>query len=157
MRLACVKHAASVRSEPGSNSQVHLSPGIATRRQRNQDINKQTRTHGLSRSTTAFTFRLWPSCAGTASKRTVTHKKDTRPNALKPNQRNPGSTQTQTAGPATRSAPCSRTKPEGAANVSLPSLCNCQRPERNCPQPRTIRAYRLTCSDVRQAGAEQET
>ena len=25
MRLACVKHAASVRSEPGSNSQVHLN------------------------------------------------------------------------------------------------------------------------------------
>ena len=26
VRLACVKHAASVRSEPGSNSQVHQSP-----------------------------------------------------------------------------------------------------------------------------------
>ena len=26
VRLACVKHAASVRSEPGSNSQVHLNP-----------------------------------------------------------------------------------------------------------------------------------
>ena len=26
VRLACVKHAASVRSEPGSNSQVHLRP-----------------------------------------------------------------------------------------------------------------------------------
>ena len=25
-RLACVRHAASVRSEPGSNSQVHLKP-----------------------------------------------------------------------------------------------------------------------------------
>ena len=29
MRLACVKHAASVRSEPGSNSQVHLRPNHA--------------------------------------------------------------------------------------------------------------------------------
>ena len=26
VRLACVKHAASVRSEPGSNSQVHHVP-----------------------------------------------------------------------------------------------------------------------------------
>ena len=29
VRLACVKHAASVRSEPGSNSQVHLRPNHA--------------------------------------------------------------------------------------------------------------------------------
>ena len=28
VRLACVKHAASVRSEPGSNSQVHPSPAL---------------------------------------------------------------------------------------------------------------------------------
>ena len=27
-------------------------------------------------------------------------------------------------------------KPEGAANVSLPSICNCQRPKQRHPQPR---------------------
>ena len=64
--------------------------------------------------------------------------------------------ETQTAGPAAQSAPRLRTRPEGAANVSLPSLCNCQRSERNRPQPRTIRAYRLTCSDVRQSGRRTE-
>ena len=35
VRLACVKHAASVRSEPGSNSQVHPSP------HRSKETNKQ--------------------------------------------------------------------------------------------------------------------
>ena len=37
VRLACVKHAASVRSEPGSNSQVHLKPST----QRHQTINER--------------------------------------------------------------------------------------------------------------------
>ena len=32
VRLACVKHAASVRSEPGSNSQVDFMDQLATRR-----------------------------------------------------------------------------------------------------------------------------
>jgi hypothetical protein len=32
VRLACVKHAASVRSEPGSNSQVHPAPSSSLRR-----------------------------------------------------------------------------------------------------------------------------
>src|SRR6185437_9837144 len=30
VRLACVRHAASVRSEPGSNSQVRLRPSVPT-------------------------------------------------------------------------------------------------------------------------------
>ncbi len=38
MRLACVKHAASVRSEPGSNSQVHPKTSLADA----SDIPKQT-------------------------------------------------------------------------------------------------------------------
>ena len=38
VRLACVKHAASVRSEPGSNSQVHLNQPS----RRTIDQNKQT-------------------------------------------------------------------------------------------------------------------
>ena len=42
VRLACVKHAASVRSEPGSNSQVHpksqVSPGSKTNRPKTLSI-----------------------------------------------------------------------------------------------------------------------
>jgi hypothetical protein len=40
VRLACVKHAASVRSEPGSNSQVHPKPLAPSRKQKAR--NKQT-------------------------------------------------------------------------------------------------------------------
>ena len=59
MRLACVKHAASVRSEPGSNSQVHL--GSCHSRCRNE----QTRTHHVSHPQ-----------AGNRSKRHVTHSSE---------------------------------------------------------------------------------
>ena len=61
MRLACVKHAASVRSEPGSNSQVHLSsrPNPTTNKQnpntQNQHLTKSSssaKTSSLQSSTT---------------------------------------------------------------------------------------------------------
>ena len=55
VRLACVKHAASVRSEPGSNSQVHLKSnarmGNPRKRNPNQNIRpstNRTRTRGQS-------------------------------------------------------------------------------------------------------------
>jgi hypothetical protein len=49
VRLACVKHAASVRSEPGSNSQVHRRPGNANQPgQPIPNVNEQTQT------------QLWP-------------------------------------------------------------------------------------------------
>ena len=40
VRLACVKHAASVRSEPGSNSQVHLAPRAPLTRNATNATNK---------------------------------------------------------------------------------------------------------------------
>ena len=44
MRLACVKHAASVRSEPGSNSQVHHSPEPKSQTTTNEDPTQSTRS-----------------------------------------------------------------------------------------------------------------
>ena len=44
MRLACVKHAASVRSEPGSNSQVHPAKPPQPPHRNHTDPAKQTQT-----------------------------------------------------------------------------------------------------------------
>ncbi len=57
VRLACVKHAASVRSEPGSNSQVHLG-------------NPVTRTTKTNRPLLVF-FRSLPTGQGPARSVTV--------------------------------------------------------------------------------------
>jgi hypothetical protein len=46
VRLACVKHAASVHSEPGSNSQVHQHPNL----RRGQNISEKTQIKTLTRS-----------------------------------------------------------------------------------------------------------
>ena len=48
MRLACVKHAASVRSEPGSNSQVHQTQ--AAPRQDNPGTTNRPETHQINPS-----------------------------------------------------------------------------------------------------------
>ena len=42
VRLACVRHAASVRSEPGSNSQVQTAPGQSPKRLRRTSVDLQT-------------------------------------------------------------------------------------------------------------------
>ena len=154
VRLACVKHAASVRSEPGSNSQVHLSLNTEAQGPRSRSINEQTRTlwsvpvpGDVADTDTETAFKAYCN----ASKRHAIARPQSQTNEIQV------LLETQTAGPAARSALRSRTRPEGAANVSLPSLCNCQRPERNRPQPRNLRAYRLTCSDVRRSGRRTET
>ena len=48
VRLACIKHAASVRSEPGSNSQVHLRPQVALRPPTNRTQLTYSRHYGGS-------------------------------------------------------------------------------------------------------------
>ena len=79
MRLACVKHAASVRSEPGSNSQVHLSTQpITTGPSTNRPELNQSPTQSKARNT---------------SKRTVTHPKDTSTAPQKANQSSPSQNQ----------------------------------------------------------------
>ena len=155
VRLACVKHAASVRSEPGSNSQVHLRPDTDTQGHRRQSINEQTRTlwsipipNDVAAIDTGTAFKAYCN----ASKRHAIARPQDQTNEIQVllEPRPPVRPLDQ--------PPCSRTRgPEGAANVSLPSLCNCQRPKRNYPQPRNIRAYRLTCSDVRLSGRRTET
>ncbi|EFL09830.1 conserved hypothetical protein [Streptomyces sp. AA4] len=52
VRLACVKHAASVRPEPGSNSPTMSSSSIETTL--NQSISKETPTRGFHISSTGL-------------------------------------------------------------------------------------------------------
>ena len=93
MRLACVKHAASVRSEPGSNSQVHLKPTqVSPRRPK--------------------TNRPEP-CLFEAS--VNAYAKDTPTDTQK---HGPGHIPTLTTSPH-RQTPLN-VQPKGAANVSLP-------------------------------------
>ena len=94
VRLACVKHAASVRSEPGSNSQVHLKP-------------TQVSPHQPKTNKARNPF---------SSKRLSTHKKDTSTNTpIKPvPDQYPG------PNPSPYHSIPHRTEPQGAANVSLP-------------------------------------
>ena len=113
-RLACVKHAASVRSEPGSNSQVHLGTS--------QPQNEQTRTHGSLRHPTALATEQ-----RSAFKAFVTHQKDTSTNAphRSPNQQIQVIQPTQTRQPKhpiRQPHALTLSRPKDAANVSLPSL-----------------------------------
>ena len=73
VRLACVKHAASVRSEPGSNSQVHQTSQI-TSQPNEQDPISQTSVPQATRPTEH-------------SKRLSTHSQDTSTNAPRPRNR----------------------------------------------------------------------
>jgi hypothetical protein len=63
------------------------------------------------------------------SKRTVTHQKKIRfQTPSRPNQRSPSTTHPDRRSGRSISPVLAHERPEGAANVSLPSLCNCQRP-----------------------------
>ena len=131
MRLACVKHAASVRSEPGSNSQVH--PMSRPRPKPNQDT-EQTRPRTPRLRPSQYPKDSNPSraSANNLTSVSVTHQKYTQQQTpLKQTSRQQEQSQT---------APFRiiqiRTNPihhypqqtaKDAANVSLPSLCNCQR------------------------------
>ena len=81
VRLACVKHAASVRSEPGSNSQVHLSPAPKGRTSTNRPGSHMVLLPNPSRDQTK------------PSKRCLTIKKISQPTPSSPNQPNQGSSQ----------------------------------------------------------------
>src|SRR6202023_4066415 len=50
VRLACVRHAASVRSEPGSNSQVSLAPPLQQSKSWHRSITSHVRNRQVSLS-----------------------------------------------------------------------------------------------------------
>jgi hypothetical protein len=79
VRLACVKHAASVRSEPGSNSQVHprSKPTIPSEAKTPPETINPTRTN---RPRHIGFPSPNPKVRERHPKRSVTHQKDTSPN-----------------------------------------------------------------------------
>ena len=121
--------------------------GIATPGRCCRSINEQTRTHGfvpIRHDERHHAETEQP------SKRTVTHQR--RYASRRPQGRTIKS-ECYSPRPSVRplDQPRARARrPEGAANVSLPSLCNCQRPKQRHPQPRQERVQQMTCSDVRQ-------
>ena len=124
VRLACVKHAASVRSEPGSNSQVHLrvpfpktsdslmnGPELYGRDPRNKsEGNLQSVTVRIKEDTSRRPYGL------PTKSEYITHpdRRSDRPISFL----------------------LSQERPKDAANVSLPSLFICQRSKRSRHQPR---------------------
>ena len=149
MRLACVKHAASVRSEPGSNSQVHQHPGQPnpTGRKTRHEKPTQTPTNRPNSTVAPPDIPEQPSPSQDQTnqehpkatfKAFVTHKTNTSPTPLSPAKSrsilaNPNHNQTNQS-PTTLSR-ISNT--QDAANVSLPSLYKCQRapPRRGRREP----------------------
>jgi hypothetical protein len=137
VRLACVKHAASVRSEPGSNSQVHL-------RLRHRDKNSNERRSKNS----IFQVLDLPHNRGNqtsqafcnASKRYIAKRplsQQTQSSSKQTNLRQSIHTKTK---PLTKPSHSSRRRNVDAANVSLPSICNFQRAQRQKRdrRPRTV-------------------
>jgi hypothetical protein len=82
VRLACVKHAASVRSEPGSNSQVHLKPGQnPTINERDLDQTSNTTLHKKCRKNIKHVYAYLEDMQTTLPMRRVSQ-------VTKPNQHN---------------------------------------------------------------------
>ena len=160
MRLACVKHAASVRSEPGSNSQVH--PNQNPRRLQPERTDPGTSVfhpptqnpHQGQNPTGANVRKRHP-------KRTVTHQKDTPTKRPKQPTDQAQDNPRPTNQPPTRppNASTSR-KHKDAANVSLPSLCCCERTlRRRSPQqrPGVRRGSGLLGAGPRRVNAHRDT
>ena len=99
VRLACVRHAASVRSEPGSNSQVNVRPG--------PEPKPQTRTRQPELLEDPVTRLLSP------SRTPIPKPQSHRPKAEKPSARN------RQKDP--RAEDPRRHRPRPAARASLPS------------------------------------
>ena len=152
VRLACVKHAASVHSEPGSNSQVHLSPAIAPQRGRCRDINEQTRTLWSAPTTPASATMTRDSFKAycNASRRYATERLKAKTNEiqvlLKPRPLVRPLDQLRARARNPRAPP---TYPFLAYATVKDRVDITHRPAK--------RAGRLICSDVRQWGAEHQT
>src|ERR1019366_8479258 len=120
VRLACVKHAASVRSEPGSNSQVHhVPPHGRTKRTNPASLNQAPRS-------LAWTARNQPhkrNC--NASKETSRQHPDKHQNQLRQSSwSNPVNNQIQ----CPDRSPHSRVENAGAPpTYPFHRICNCQR------------------------------
>ena len=124
VRLACVKHAASVRSEPGSNSQVHPAHP-ATRKTPGQTKQTDPKLETLNASTKPTRGRRRKAISKTLLLRSVAKMRSA---ALKSSHQdhkpksNPAQTSIKTA--TRRTASCAsphKIQPQGsAASVSLP-------------------------------------
>jgi hypothetical protein len=115
VRLACVKHAASVRSEPGSNSQVHLRRSVSFSENEQDPVSRSRllgfeRNHPHKRICNALKIYI----ADTPTQ-TPTQTIEQNLSPVQIIQRNPIPSNTHVM------------NSKDAANVSLPSLCNCQR------------------------------
>ena len=132
MRLACVKHAASVRSEPGSNSQVHLRAGL--RQHKSEQI--PSLISGPSQPLAGPELQNLTSVICNAFKNTSRQ----RPSGLFPDNRTKSSPFNQLRqNPVSSNARAMNDK--DAANVSLPSLFDFQRAPGE-PGPRGGRTVR---------------
>ena len=125
VRLACVKHAASVRSEPGSNSQVHLRVPFPKTSDSLMNGPELYGRHPRNKS------------EGNLQSVTVRIKEDTSRRPERPTNEVRVHTHPDRRSDRPISSPLSQGRPKDAANVSLPSLLICQRSERSRHQPRS--------------------
>ena len=151
VRLACVKHAASVRSEPGSNSQVHPArhaqslgpqrdPGQThdqpnkqtpdpakpdrpsrPRGERTRPKNRQNKTVNASKNTSAE----HSDSSHSPTQQTRSQKPDPQTPSDQISRNNPNR-HARPAKPAQQRTRSADQHHRSAANISLPSLCKCQ-------------------------------
>ena len=137
MRLACVKHAASVRSEPGSNSQVHLRTN-----HKRQRFNEQTRTQPVPHPSTQGREHFKAYCQRNQDPIELVRWNPFKIHRTAPNQANqPSPSQNHPGHQSTHPQPTDihPQTTKGAANVSLPSRYNCQRTSRfRAPATRAV-------------------
>ena len=141
MRLACVKHAASVRSEPGSNSQVHQR--LASNSSHRMTLTPTNRPNStvvpqvISNQPSPAKDQTSQSQPRETFKAFVTHQTNTSQTPISSQvQVNPSQPKQQPNQSAIPTLTC-KNNPQDAANVSLPNLCNCQRapPRRGRREP----------------------
>ena len=112
VRLACVKHAASVRSEPGSNSQVHQRSALSDQTKTNKPCLNQQTSRSMMWSIINQPHKR--NCNASRIRDSHAHKSiKTRENRAHSQAPSPTDLNAQTILPI-------RERHKGAANVSLP-------------------------------------
>jgi hypothetical protein len=113
VRLACVKHAASVRSEPGSNSQVHparnqyqLKARTSLQTKRKPKLTYSRRTSNKTQSTPIQSVSVRIQSKKYISKRFRSQRSDIKAQAIRPNPNRPSSRfHPQSQNPKNRTSP----------------------------------------------------